>query len=62
MRTTTCEICGHKLGNVNRTLTTEFPMIYSGKITVTGDLCKGCKDEIDEKFNIIIKDMRRMTA
>lgn len=62
MRHTTCEICGRKIGNVNRTLTTEFPMIYSGEITVCGDLCSGCKKEIDEKFGIIIKDMRRMTA
>lgn len=59
MRTTTCEICGRNIGKVNRTLVTEFPMIYSGEITVCGDLCSGCRKEIDERFNIIIKDLKR---
>lgn len=57
-----CEICGQKIGATNRTLVTEFPMIYSGEITVCGDLCSGCRKEIDERFNIIIKDLKRRTV
>ena len=63
MRVFSCEICGRKIDAVNRTLSTEFPMIYSGEITILGDLCKPCKDEIQARFNQLIKSFRReMTA
>ena len=59
MRIFSCEICGRKIDKVNRTLVTEFPMIYSGEITICGDICSGCRKEIDERFKIIIKDLKR---
>jgi len=63
MRVFSCEICGRKIDETHRTLSTEFPMIYSGEITICGDLCKPCRDELQARFNQLIKSFRReMTA
>ncbi len=59
MRIFACEICGRKIGQINRTLTTEFPMIYSGDITICGDLCAPCKEELQTEFDRAVKILRR---
>lgn len=61
-RTFNCEICGRKIDETHRTLSTEFPMIYSGEITVCGDLCSGCKKEVKDEFGRIVKRMRQMAG
>lgn len=59
MRTHHCEICGKMIGIVNRTMATEFPMIYSGEIQVIGDLCVGCDKIVKSRVAEVIKQIKR---
>ena len=62
MRTYACEICGKKIDPINRTLSTEFPMIYSGEITLCGDLCAGCKVRLEKKLGIYKEELKEETT
>ncbi len=62
MRKYYCEICDRQIGAVNRTLSTEFPMIYSGEITLCGDLCTGCKIKLEKKLGIYKEELKEETA
>ena len=62
MRTYNCEICKREIGNVNRTLTTEFPMIYSGEITICGDLCTICETKLKKKLGLAVEDLKEETT
>jgi len=62
MRTYNCEICKRGIGAVHRTLSTEFPMIYSGEIDITGDLCEPCKTKLKKRLGLAVEDLKEETT